>query len=638
MSRINVNIRLRPVRFAFLVRPNDKRKLLEIFRINSSIWGGKFNPIIPYFKQVPSWWDRDRFKIESATQILNGYLDFFEPDFIVEAERGLADEIGFDKKRIIQLSDILESGDDWDMRGYGLNVFELYHDLYEKEFQFSRRHNPNIIDVYSDDSSFINFCSCVFGSFSDAPNLDYIKNAFNEAFNPQLLSLNGKSLSDLYRTDFTSILRLGHSKIDVRYHDRTGPILFVLNAYESRDLIDFWNLRIINRDVLPIPIQWIKQLSSYCKEFINANHRPLPGNKNGVMIDSTILFSRSVPSEDINHLVTNHFRTKQVDASVVQTWYPPIWRSDPDFVVRRIRATLSASQKAFDIDVKDDSTELTFDCLFPDFVKGYGNEYRCDNVIRIKDWSYTNRIATVFPINYKESDFPKISIGYQDTISTTEGIVIFPKFKNASEYWNLTNGPDVISKWLLNQGIKNRTSDAGRATQQIIQTLGGFFGVKNISNPGIVKLLDKISRTSMTRSAHSKEFRDRINSAIRNNPWEQATFANLVERHAVELGLEVRCSKCSNWTWYSLKQLDYQLTCDLCLRDFSFPIVNPGHGSEARWAYRLVGPFALPDYAQGGYSASLSIRFFAQVLKDYSDIAVAWSGGQELDLSSNNKI
>ena len=86
MGHVSATVRLRPVRFAFLVRPSDSKRVLEVFRVNTCLWGGKFNPIIPYFQHVPPWWDRHGQRFESAKQIINGYLDTYEPDFLVEAE------------------------------------------------------------------------------------------------------------------------------------------------------------------------------------------------------------------------------------------------------------------------------------------------------------------------------------------------------------------------------------------------------------------------------------------------------------------------------------------------------------------------------------------------------------------------
>ena len=108
MNNIRVDIRLRPIRFGFLVRPDDEEKVSEIFCINTCLWGGRFNPIIPFFDCVPSWWEKHCYHFENPKQIINGYLDFFEPDFLVEAQEGLANDVAFDRRRVLQLTSVLD--------------------------------------------------------------------------------------------------------------------------------------------------------------------------------------------------------------------------------------------------------------------------------------------------------------------------------------------------------------------------------------------------------------------------------------------------------------------------------------------------------------------------------------------------
>jgi len=638
MSHINVNIRLRPIRFAFLVRPDDNKQVQEIFRVNTCLWGGKYNPIIPCFKQVPKWWDRNGYRFETASQIINGYLDLFEPDFLVEAEEGLSEGLGFDKKRVLQLDQLLTRADDRDRRGFGLNVLDLYRDSYQKEFQFTRRHEHDIVDIAPEKSIFSKFNACVFGAFPDEADLNYLAKAFTDAFEPKKVTLNGSSLAVLYRSGFTSALRIGHSKIEVDYHDHSNPTLFVLDANKSRDLIDFWNLRAVRRHVIPIPVQWIEELSEFCKEFITQNHRPLPGNPNGVMIHVTVMFGRSIPTADIERLHAEYFRVDIVGANVIQIWYPTIWRPTPEFTVREMRPTLSAITKTFDLSVSTEKPEIRFDCLNPDFAEEYGNEYRWANVVTLRDWTLKNQIATTFLCDYRNPTIPKLGLGGEHLLPTTEGLVIFPQYKNLSQLWRLTDGATAINSWLKSNGINAVFSDAGRATQQIIQTLGGFWGVKSLAHPDIVKLLNEISRKPGSRSIQQQEFSNRIQNAIKNNIWREGNFETLVKRNAVELGLELRCTKCSSWSWYSLKQLDYQLTCGLCLREFAFPVIEPTGAHNSKWAYRLIGPFALPNYANGGYAASLSIRFFAEIIGRTDHADVTWSAGQELELAPNDKV
>ena len=161
MSNLSVNLRLRPIRFAYLVRPDDQKHALDAFHINACLWGGKCNPIIPFFRQLPKWWDKKGHRFENPKQILTGYIDFFEPDFIVQAEKRMTDSLGFDPKRVLRFLDILERDRDRNRDGFGQSVNDVYSYLYSKEFQFTMRHKPTIMDVRAEDESFNAFMACV---------------------------------------------------------------------------------------------------------------------------------------------------------------------------------------------------------------------------------------------------------------------------------------------------------------------------------------------------------------------------------------------------------------------------------------------------------------------------------------------
>lgn len=638
MGNLSADVRLRPIRFGFLVRPDDANRVTEICRVNTCLWGGKFNPLIPRLKTVPKWWDRHGHRFETATQIVNGYLDFFEPDFLVESEPGLADGLGFDPERVVALPDMLSREGQQDRNGHGQNVFSLYRDLYRKEFQFARRHEHDIVDVHAEDAAFAGAVACLFGAFPEDQDLQYFRRAFTEAFEPKAVALNAPTLATLYDSGFTSAIRLGHSGIEIDTHGWHDPALFVFDGREGRDLIDFWNLRAVRRNVLPIPMQWLSELSSFCKGFISRNFRPLPGNPHGVMTRVEVMFSRSIPSDAIEALYAEHLRVDINGANVRQDWYPSLWQPSPSFTMREMRPTLIAARKTFNTPSTAGETAVHFDCLHPEFAEEYGVHHRWANVVRLQDWTGTDAAATVFPCDYRNPFVPRFrALGGEHTLPTTEGIVIFPRFKNIPEHWTMPDGATAIGQWLKKNNVDSVPSDAGRATQQIVQTLGGFARVGDLANRDIVNILNDMSRRPITRSAHHQEFRNRIRNAVKSDIWHPHSFEALVERSAVELGLEVRCANCHSWSWYTLKQLDYRLTCALCLREFGFPITDPGQSDHARWSYRVIGPFALPDYARGGYAAALAMRFFSEIIGDHDD-ALTWSAGQELTLGPTEKV
>jgi hypothetical protein len=553
----------------------------EIFRINTCLWGGQFNPIVPFFKRVPTWWDRHGHRFDKARRIINGYLDRIEPDFIVESEKGLADGLGFNSRRIIQMAEVLPRPGSRDQRGIGLTVFDLYKHLYETEYQFVRRHKHDIVNVSAEKPAFDAFSACTFGSFPRHTDFTFFERAFKEAFDPTNVALNGNSLADLYSKRQTSALQIGCAKIQVQYHDHSDVTLFILNAAEPRDLIDFWNLRAFRDDVIAIPLQWLDHLSEFCRDLIRKCHRPMPNNPNGVMLCATSLFSRSIKTNDIEELHKRYLYVDQMGANRLQDWYPSIWRQSPSGVVKSFRPTLQAAAKSFDVPVGEDGLSVRFDSIHPPFAKKYGSDIRWANVMRVADQSYRNQIATVLPTEYRDPQFSPFRVGGDIFLPTTEGFVQFPRFREMPHYWELRDGMSAIADWLKVSKIEVQLSDAGRATQQIIQTLSGLGNLRCIASAPVVRLLNEISRRATTKSMQQREFINRITASVRGDIWHEHTAQSLVEGKAVELGMELKCSKCSSWSWYSLTQLDYEINCSLCLRQFGFPILNPTNGDVA---------------------------------------------------------
>jgi len=447
MNEIKLNIKLRPIRFVFLVKPNDKKIISKIFQINTFLWGGKFNPIIPFFKRVPKWWN-EHYKSYNSQQILDNYLDFFEPDFIVEAEKGLADGIIFDKERILQLDNLLIR-DEYGAERYGLNVNDLYIHLYEKKYQFERRHKLSILNVKAKEKYLQPFIFCLFGSFLEDEEFSYLENNYIDIFEPNEIQLNGDSLAEIYKSQYFAPLDVGHTKIDIQYQERLpDPRLFIFDIKESKDLIDFWNLRIIYKEVVPIPKQWIKQLSNFCKEFIFKHHRPYLWQKN-YMLNSTTMFSRSISKDEAIQIYNDYIKVEKKGANTIQFWYPDIKLEQSDWIVGLKRPILKYDETKKEINLLDDENkQINFESLSPDFVQKYDNKIRWANVINIEDWSFKNQIATTFPTNYRNPIFPKFGFLREFLLPTSEGLTIFPKYINSSHRWSFENGTKTINRTL----------------------------------------------------------------------------------------------------------------------------------------------------------------------------------------------
>lgn len=652
MNNIHVDIRLRPIRFGFLVRPDDAENILEIFRINTCLWGGMFNPIIPVFESVPTWLEDEGFHFQNPKQMINDYLDFFEPDFLIEAKEGLAEGFGFDPERVRKLSDMIEEPGGRYAHRYGLSVHGLYTDLYAKEYQFEQRHKDPFVDVGPVDMVLTNFVAGLFGSFPTQERISYFEHNYKVIFNPSPVGLDAATLAKLYQSGYNSALGIGCAKLQVGYNTPLLSTLFILDVHESKDIVDFWNLRAIHQHVRAVPIQWIQELSPFCKKFIRDNYRRQPDDASGTMVGPVLMFSQSLSDGDVEKMAENFSFVEKGDVYTIQRWAPTIWYKLSEQVASPTRPILAADRKIMNIPIDGDNPEIQFDPLFPEFISEY-NQYRVANVVRLQDWSDedfvarvrdrddNDQIATVFPCNYKNPFVPKFQsepLQEEYLLPTTEGLVIFPYRENFSELWNLVDGTTSFNQWLTTNQVPAIRSDAGSTTEQIIQTLGGLkWGVFCLTYKGVVELLNKMSNRG-TKSFHYEKFQRKVYEAVNSEKVKNRIFETLIKQKVVELGLKLKCSECSKWSWYPVNQLDYSLICNFCFKQFDYPILDPIDKKHSKWAYRVVGPFALPKYADGGYAVALAIRFFADVIGGFDQAGVNWSSAQELELSTNKKV
>ena len=531
MNSIRVDVRLRPIRFGFLVRLEDEAKIAEIFRINTCLWGGMFNPIIPFLKCVPPRWDKYNFGSENAKQIMNGYLDFFEPDFLVEANEGLADGLGFDSQRVLHLEDFLEQPGGGNREIYGLSVHDVYAALYTEIFRFETRHEPKIVSVEAKDLAYANFVASNFGSFPIQEQFGYFERDYKGVFNPEHVILDSSTLPNLYKFAHDTPISMSCAKVRINYHSSGKLRLFILNAKEICDLVDFWNLRIIFGDIFPIPIQWIEELSPFCKELILIAYRSLHYIPNKLPLSPVSMFSRSIPSTEIDQVFGHYLRVDEIDADMTQSIYLQIWREPPaEWVIKLSRRPiLEADRRKLNIQISGDRPEIQFDSLLPDFANEYGNRYHIANVVRIHDWSHTGQIATVFPSDHRNSPFFK-SFRYDTRgvrfLPTTEGLVTFPDRGEIFQRWNW-DASTAFNKWFNANHASATPSDAGMATQQIIQTLGGVWGVGCLAHKGVIELLNRIAKRPVTKTANYQKFRSEIVCAVDDEELGERIFETL---------------------------------------------------------------------------------------------------------------
>jgi hypothetical protein len=623
---------LRPTRIGFLIRPTQRNvsQVREIIRMCTCLWGGMFNPIIPVCTTLPASWRQHPFKEVTGKGLADAYIRFFEPDVFVEAEAGLAKEVGIvpSKRsisdRVVSLAQFV--GSDRRRRAdfvFGLSTLDIYRDLYQEEFRFAAREKRKVA-LFTDDHP---YCEAVFGAFSQSKSLAYIRKAYIDVCQPESFSATAADCLRVFKESYFTPLRASLHELDVTFENRDDPVIFIFDPNKTIDLIDYWNLRQFQSSVLPINVHWFGQFAEMIRKLIIANFRPLPGNKHGVMIQATIEFARSIDGAAKDALMNAHLEGLPVGSVIRKDWYDPIWRTEwRSAGIQPRRAKLTASEADIEETVEEKSGSLTFPALAPEFASKYSfsnNHARWMNVVRLTDFaSSDSRFALTFPPNIKGGDFP--ALGYaSESFCTREGIVLFQQFKSLRAGLRLMSQQDAVIGWFASRGIEAKPSSSGRNAAEVLRAAGGTNGCGLFADEGTVKLLDKMAKTIQREAdgtsaqypdrtasiAEWKEVLGRRSKAI----FSHTKLSDFTERNIMRVGLSLACPHCAKDNWFSLSDVDYEVVCERCLNRFSFPQAGIKF-NESDWRFRVLGPFSVPNYADGAYATALTLRLFNNTL------------------------
>jgi hypothetical protein len=644
LESIYGSVVLRPTRIGFLVRPTQQKfsQLREIIRLCACLWGGMFNPIIPVSRSLPAAWRQDHFKGLTGKGLADAYIQFFEPDVFVEAEEGLAKEAGiaeakrFLSERVVPLNQLVR-GDGRPDFALGLSALDIYKNLYQEEFKFLSRKRRKAAVFQNDDP----YCEAVFGAFPRSNKLAHIKEAYADVCEPETLLATAETCLKLLKDRDLTPLRASIYKLDVSFDNRDDPTIFIFDPSKAVDLIDFWNLRQFRSSVLPINVHWFQKFAGLVRKVVTANFRPLPGNNHGVMITTTIEFSRSIDQATKNALAATYLKDLPAGSLGLKDWHDPIWQTDwRSGGIQPRRAKLVADEVELEETVDEADATLPFPSLAPKFASRYSfasNQARWMNVIKLTDYIFRDsKFALTFPPNIKGGEFP--ALGISPNLCTREGIVLFQQYKSHRAALRLLPQQDAVVGWLHSRGIEAKASASGRNAEQVLRSTGGTGGCHLFADEGTIKLLDKMAKTihreadgataqypDRTASiAEWKEALGRRSKAI----FSRSKLSDFTESNVMRVGLSLACPHCAKENWYSLSDIDYEVVCERCLNRFPFPQAGMKF-NEGDWRYRVSGPFSVPDYADGAYATVLTLRLFNNTL-NASRTATTFSTGLDI--------
>ncbi len=610
-----LELTLRPLKFAFLVDPADHAALNEAIEINTFLWGGMFNPIIPVFRKLPPVW-RERFHRVTAQTLVAGYLDTFDPDIVVTVGNVMPPKNGVGFRDVIPSSEILAEVKENGAPKYGLGLTEVLKHFAEEELQFVR-HRPLSIRLPEWDDHYALFFAAAFGA---------VPNSLAACFREKCAGLPGIEWKPCSLENFALFLepgnlflrRLGSLHIHQQPPNSCSQrdCIFFMDVTAVVDIIDYWNLRAAGWNVVPAPKQAIanEDLQKLACEFIGKHCYPRRGNPQ-ITNTATLLKSRCTSEADMKAFWDALKGRKTEDEARFridfQTWLPPFWH---EWFREYNNAGCSQieSQKSV-AELHDVQGFRGFTPLAPVFASRFGRQEKPRFANRVEFRIYGGEEPSAEAIPEAEPDLEAAfdvagEEGFRFSrhgplyLATNPGWWVHISVPKAEEFFGL---------WLAKRGWTAELSDKGYVAKQMLRQLGGVWGTQALADEGTLSLMAKLEGGKVLKA---EAFRAELHRICAGQPSMDADklARRLVDLRAVQLGLELQCPHCRQRSWHSIKDADYELGCPKCLQKFSLPSHAP---KEIAWSYRSTGPFSLPQRAFGAYSVLLTLRFFARVLK-----------------------
>jgi hypothetical protein len=637
----SIGLKLRPIKLAFLVHPNDNSGLLQAIQINTFLWGGAYNPIIPCFKRTPPKWQDRLLKVPNSSEIVKGYLEAFDPDFVVPIGECANHSFDIGHRPAISVSEILDSVESEGVTGYGVGLFELLDYLIEKELKFERR-KPLLFNFPEVGATHRLFFASVFGALP--PRLDELFwEHFAEDLNANKQPCSISNFHEFWIYGNRYLRRISSLFVTSRRLSwLKGNCIFYIDANNTLDIIDYWNLRSIGWSVVPVPRQAAGQdgLKKIVREFIDLNYFPHRFNST-IYHFTTILKGRAIPKEEFDEFVKSLEIPRPENSDqpkfVLQNWYPRIWdewaRDKDDVECCDIEARTSLH------DLTSQEGRVSIKALSPKFVlrDNFMGKPRFANEVDIRVYGGNYLLAEVIPEGGKDLLGAIGAWGQSDRWRfSAKGLTFFSEFSDQSIYMALPNAEDLFMAWLKAHGWESKISVPGRIANQMTKQFENEFGLHHLANEGLIKLLGGKMREGKPLNkdefwAEMSKIANQKKMGAYGNP--SAIIYSLTDIQMFRLGIEIQCPTCSMRSWFSIKDADYELQCPKCLENFSIRAFDP---HDLVWAYRTFGPFSLPNQASGVYTVLLTLRFFKSNTLMHSAITpilgfTARKGGKDID-------
>ena len=608
MNTLSVTVRYRPIRIGWCVRVGDSAAMREAMRLTFTMWGGRYNPIIPI----------DDF--EAASSLVRLFrVDVLWPVSEDEVVKEFIKRFPhlpnpfFHDKLFVPYSDGERSP----------QLLDIYHPIRRlQEEHFKNNPSPDIsvtIFEWQTDDPLADVLLATLGAVPpvEVTGTDYL-GLLNQQLSAKTVALTPKEpFPQLVGSDWsvsTFCRAFIQQHYSVRNH-RGNPGIYVGNVSDFDDLVTFWNLRATDTSLMFYDPSQSARLEPNLTDWL-ALLRDQPEGRFELENSIAIWFKDGVPTPDVSMFGQGLLLCASRDG----TWNghnvkaPYMYFSEGSALAAIGEDSTGSPQVSFQLPPKpfNEDTKLYDQHLVVSIDPGiglFGNERAT--------------LQTPYAPQLNEYYGRQYYFEWDKARVEPEGMGIISNASRSDLSLHALDIVELVKRVFSVAGIVAQPSKPGLIASRLIQQMGGLQGCRVFKIGGVRKLLETYGPdTSFSRQCALStigkgdsasgilpisEYKDLF---IEQRPYRTEltshdVFSYLLKKGVYRTGMEFDCPSCRLEFWCSLDDVRTELACEYCGHRFN---VSPYLRDKYVWRYRRSGLFGRADNQEGAIPVILTIQ------------------------------
>lgn len=615
---IGVNQTASPIKFCFLIEPNSENNFERAIKIAFSYWGGIYCPILPLYQVLPNDFASEYNIGYDALSYYKNTIDNFDPDIILY-DRSLNEEfiktvIG--DRTLLTIENFLSNTENGQIK-YGIILPELISHTIETEFKFVRNDDLKLLLPNTQNSGLFlkSFIGCFIDGFQK--EISSQLKAYSYFEEPEISFDN---IADFFPNKKITTLDINIEEIISvpKRHWYKGKAIYFLNETRLNDILNYWNLRALGWNIIPIPLSQID--NSYFSGFVERfSELQLKKSESFASINFQISTTKTPEQEQKIQQKLQEIKDKiggNLNFSF-QNWFPRFWAEDRSVLEAdkvlcgKIRINSTYSQ----VEVQENRVKFKADNL-PFKLKNNYNltaSHKVNLTFSYFD-EYLNNAGLIYGIETIDWIRLAHSYGRDKWRLSKTGLSYYVRRDDDEVSFYIPKAKDFFKVYFSKSGNQLNETSNGRLANEVLKNIGGIRGSYFLQNKSSLNVLELIEDG---KTVYHSQLMGEIKKNLKINKNEQveAYIKRIIENKIIEFGSILQCEVCHQRVFYLPSELKESMICAICRNNFGLPMHQP---NEIKWAYRGIGPFSKNNKVGGIITVFLTLKLFNQEFADTS--------------------